>query len=367
LDRDDIMNHLYVALGFFTASLGIVGVFLPVWPTTPFLLLSVVFFSRSNRRFDDAILNTKRIGPVLRDYLEHRKMTQSAKTWSLLFLWTGLGLSMVWQNNPWIIAVLALVGLLVSIHLWLLPSDTTPMSRLERRMKGRSTMTPIRILFIGNSFTYGNDLPDLLRQMGASQGQPIETGMIAYGGYRLAQYLQEGSTEAAEVENALAKHEWDYVVLQDHSRGPLDDKALFDASVDELDARIRAINAKTVLYATWSYRDHSAKLATTNMTHTAFHHLLQEAYGDAARRTGAWLAPVGDAFDEITHGHPEIDLLLGDDFHASLAGSTLAAAVFYERLIGWIDPSMYHPKDLDERVWRTLVDQAIETVQSMDE
>ena len=117
------MNQLYVALGLLSVSLGVIGIFVPIWPTTPFVLLSVVLFSRSDKRFDDYVLNHRWFGPFLRNYLEHRRMTTSAKIKSILFVWIGLGISMYVQDQVWIIALLTVIGVAVSTHILLLKSN----------------------------------------------------------------------------------------------------------------------------------------------------------------------------------------------------------------------------------------------------
>ena len=120
------MNQLYVALGLLSVSLGVIGIFVPVWPTTPFVLLSVVLFSRSDKRFDEYVLNNRWFGPFLRNYLEHRRMTTPAKIKSIAFVWVGLGISIYVQDNPLVIGLLILIGAMVTMHLALLKTQKKP-------------------------------------------------------------------------------------------------------------------------------------------------------------------------------------------------------------------------------------------------
>lgn len=118
------MNTLYTFLGVFSVSLGVVGIFVPVWPTTPFVLLSVVLFSRTDKRFDDYILNNKWIGRHVRNYMERRQMNKAIKLKTIGFVWIGLIISMLLQSNFYIIILLGVIGSVVTIHIYKLKETT---------------------------------------------------------------------------------------------------------------------------------------------------------------------------------------------------------------------------------------------------
>ena len=128
------MKWMYTSFGMISVSFGIIGLFVPVWPTTPFILLSVWLFSRTDKRFDEYMKNTKYIGPHLRYYMEERRMTKAFKVKTLLFLWGGLGISMYLQDSQTIILILLLIGLAVSIHILLLQEKST-VSQASEDMK----------------------------------------------------------------------------------------------------------------------------------------------------------------------------------------------------------------------------------------
>jgi uncharacterized membrane protein YbaN (DUF454 family) len=114
------MKHIYAYFGFMSISAGLVGIFLPVMPTTPFLLLSIWFFHKTDSDFEDVILKSKWIGPHLQAYMDNRTMNPSFKWKTLVFLWIGLGISILLQSNPYVMGLLALIGFLVTGHILLL-------------------------------------------------------------------------------------------------------------------------------------------------------------------------------------------------------------------------------------------------------
>lgn len=117
------MKRLYLILGLLFVILGFIGIFIPVWPTTPFILLAMVMFAKTDRRFDEYILKNKIIGPPLKNYLENRSMTCSFKIKTLLFLWVGLAIAMFFQELIWIVWLLVFIGISVSVHILLLKNE----------------------------------------------------------------------------------------------------------------------------------------------------------------------------------------------------------------------------------------------------
>lgn len=77
------MKVIYILLGFLTLVLGIIGILLPILPTTPFLLLTGFFFTKSSDRLNDWFINTKIYNKHIKDFAENRTMTKNKK-WTLL-------------------------------------------------------------------------------------------------------------------------------------------------------------------------------------------------------------------------------------------------------------------------------------------
>ena len=81
------MKYIYLPIGFLSLALGVAGIFLPVLPTTPFLLLSAALFFRSSPRAYQWLLNHKLLGPYIRDFRESRAIPLRAKILALSLLW----------------------------------------------------------------------------------------------------------------------------------------------------------------------------------------------------------------------------------------------------------------------------------------
>lgn len=188
---------------------------------------------------------------------------------------------------------------------------------------------PIHVLFIGNSYTYFNNLPVLLGELARSGGQrAVETRMVAPGGFTLKDHWEK--KQAVE---ALHERTWDYIALQDQST--LGISYLLDGKVrvtsDDLfhpwavrwAAEITKVGATPIFYLTWARRDTPDDQAALNY-----------AYIRAARESHARVAPVGMAWAQVRRQHPSLGLYVEDGSHPSAAGSYLAACTLYAVLFG---------------------------------
>lgn len=173
------------------------------------------------------------------------------------------------------------------------------MSSLEKK---------IRVLFIGNSHTYYNDMPELFRERAERDGFACEVTMLAHGGWRLSQHAKE-----PEVSFNIHYGNYDYVVLQEHAH-PFVPFAEYQTSVSTLTDWIRAAGAVPVLYLTWAKKNEQEK--QKEMT---------EAAERMAAETSALLAPVGEHWWEYQKAHPDAAFYQKDDAHATRAGSVFAA------------------------------------------
>ena len=186
---------------------------------------------------------------------------------------------------------------------------------------------PIRVLFIGNSYTYYNNLPAIVAELASAGKVAVEIEMVAPGGYTLRDHWEKGARER------LSSGHWDYVVLQDQSTlgvGYLVDGRARVASDERFKpwaARwveaIRAAGATPVFFLTWARRDTPEDQAA-----------LTRAYVQAASAGRARLAPVGIAWTKVRKDHPAIVLFQDDGSHPSPAGSYLAACSIYATLFG---------------------------------
>ena len=112
-----IKSVILVILGFVFLLLGAIGIVLPVLPTTPFVLLSAVCFSSSSKKYNDMLLRNRVFGPYIENYRTGQGISIKRKAVSIVFLWTGLIISMVIVGTIFIYIVLGLVGIGVTVHL----------------------------------------------------------------------------------------------------------------------------------------------------------------------------------------------------------------------------------------------------------
>nr|WP_314655324.1 YbaN family protein [uncultured Fusobacterium sp.] len=117
---ENLKKKIYICVGFLALGLGIIGVFLPVMPTVPFLLVALFCFERSSKKYHDMILNNKYFGKVLRDYYEGKGLTTSVKIKAILFLSCGIGFSFYKVQYLHLRIMLAVIWLGVTLHIILL-------------------------------------------------------------------------------------------------------------------------------------------------------------------------------------------------------------------------------------------------------
>lgn len=103
--------------GILSLVLGIIGIFLPLLPTTPFLLLSAYCFLRSSKKSYDWLINHKVFGEPIRNYMEHKSIKKNTKIGALVFLWVSLFVSIIFIDILFVRLILVTVGIGVTIHI----------------------------------------------------------------------------------------------------------------------------------------------------------------------------------------------------------------------------------------------------------
>lgn len=195
----------------------------------------------------------------------------------------------------------------------------------------------ISVLFIGNSYTYVNNLPSLVEQIGYTMGDSIFVDQYTVGGYSLQAHLLDVNTAAK-----INQQPWDYVVLQEQSQYPSYPPAQVLAGVIppaiELDSMIKANNpcSKTIFYMTWGRKYGDAGNCGWNppvCTYEGMQQRLKDSYLLMADTTQGIVAPVGEAFHLSIQTDSTVELYQTDYSHPSLEGSFLAACTFYSTLM----------------------------------
>lgn len=132
-----LRKWLLVSVGVLSVGLATAGVFLPLLPTTPFLLLAAACFIRSSDRLYRWLTGHRWFGPYIRGYREHKAITRRARLVALLLLWGTLAYSAIAVVNALAVRVLLLlVGVGVTLHLVRLKTLTSEMLSEERRTGG---------------------------------------------------------------------------------------------------------------------------------------------------------------------------------------------------------------------------------------
>lgn len=112
------MKIFLTILGLISLGLGIMGAFLPVLPTTPFLLLSAALFLRSNHQLYDWLMNHPKLGTYIRNFLEYKAIPLRVKAVSVTMVWATLLYCTIFVAEHWALRVLFLViATAVSIHI----------------------------------------------------------------------------------------------------------------------------------------------------------------------------------------------------------------------------------------------------------
>lgn len=130
--RPSVRKWLLVSIGVLAVSLGTVGVFVPLLPTTPFLLLAAACFIRSSDRMYRWLITHPAFGRYVRNYRDHRAITLPAKIVSLVLLWgTILYSAFAVVESLFVRVLLGLVAVGVTIHLLTLQTMTRAMLAAE--------------------------------------------------------------------------------------------------------------------------------------------------------------------------------------------------------------------------------------------
>jgi hypothetical protein len=187
-----------------------------------------------------------------------------------------------------------------------------------------------RVLFVGNSYTYVNDLPAMFADLARSGGRAVEVGTDAPGGATLADHAASGVTR-----DAIGSAAWDVVVLQEQSVLPVWPTSVagsFEPAAHALADAATSAGARPVLFETWAHRDGWPDAGLAG--YASMQRRISAAYRTVGRDLGLDVAPIGTAWAAARASHPEIDLWQPDGSHPTAAGTYLAACVLYASLFG---------------------------------
>ncbi len=192
----------------------------------------------------------------------------------------------------------------------------------------------MRVLFVGNSHTYFNDMPKMVAELAAAAGveRPLHQVTEAPGGAGFVEHLTNG-----RIQRHLRRGRWDYVVLQDQQQRPSFgfDPERFDrwfyTPAKTLDEMVRASGAQTIFFMTWA-RQPGDPGNVDGDTYDKMQARIHDAYVTLAREVNARVAPVGLAWQSAHRQRPALPLWMPDGSHAKRAGSYLAACVLFDTI-----------------------------------
>jgi hypothetical protein len=220
----------------------------------------------------------------------------------------------------------------------------------------------ISVLFIGNSYTFGNGLPGMVEDWAVALGLDLTTEMIAKGGAILEDHGMDPTTLAVIADTAPT-----YVVLQGQSLVPFIAPFSFYSGAVMLAEAAHAAGSIPVFFETWArvagHELYDGQLSGHDPT--SMQAVLRDVYKTATLNNNGVYAPVGDAWETSLTEHPDLTLHGSDGSHAALTGSYLAAAVFVS-LLGDVQvgasAGVWAPEGMDESNAKVLRQMAHDTL-----
>lgn len=201
------------------------------------------------------------------------------------------------------------------------------------RTRAEEDPRPLRVLFVGNSHTFMNDMPQMIAELAHAAGErPLYPKLIARGGARLADHVADGHAAAT-----LGAGRWDALVLQEQQQylsfGREQRLRDTHAPAQLLDIAAKTAGARTVITMGWARREGDPHNQPGD-TFQAMHERLAVGHRELASALSATLAPVGIAWKAALDARPELPLYRADGSHAAPLGSYLAACMLYRALYG---------------------------------
>jgi PKD repeat protein len=190
--------------------------------------------------------------------------------------------------------------------------------------------TTRKVLFLGNSYTGVNNLPQLVHDVALSTGDTLIFDSNTPGGYQLINHWMDATSK-----NKIMAGGWDYIVLQGQSQEPIAQNSDFRNGIAQLNTLILQYDPCSVLmfYMTWGRKNGDLSSACNYFpvicTYDGMDTTLRNEYLDVTSRLKAEVSPVSMVWRYLRQNHPGIELYQPDESHPSVAGSYAAACCFY--------------------------------------
>jgi hypothetical protein len=199
--------------------------------------------------------------------------------------------------------------------------------------------TSLRVLFIGNSLTYVNDLPAMVQELGKQDGKTITCTTIALPDYSLEDHWDDGKAEAA-----IEEGHYDFVIMQQGPSALPESQVLLAEYAKRFAEVCKKYKAKPALYMVWPSKSRSFDRDGVITSYTK-----------AAAATGSLLCPAGLGWKYAWQTDPSLPLYGADNFHPSVMGTVLAALTVYGAITGKMDFGFIQHNNCS---WKVEVDAA---------
>ncbi len=122
-----MVRYFLIATGWLSVVLGVIGIVVPLLPTTPFILLAAASFAKSSPRFHQWLLNHKFFGPIINSFKHGQGISRHIKIRVIIFVWLTLSFSMLMMKNFWVSVVLITMGVGLTTYLWWFQAHKDPL------------------------------------------------------------------------------------------------------------------------------------------------------------------------------------------------------------------------------------------------
>ncbi|MEM6884161.1 MAG: DUF4886 domain-containing protein [Verrucomicrobiota bacterium] len=223
----------------------------------------------------------------------------------------------------------------------------------------------VSILFIGNSLTYENNLPKMVKKLAASHGGRVDVESHTIGGARLREHAS--STRLQQLFN---QQQWDYVVLQEQSQMTGFSEEQIGRDVSPYAKRLVKLakesspDTRIIFYMTMARKNgdpENVHAYPDLKTYRGMQRRVNSSYRRLAAENRASIAPVGEIWQAVRRERPQLELYR-DSIHPNRTGTYLAACVFYTTIFNQPNKGTYIPYGVDEEAANyicTLIDRTI--------
>lgn len=206
-----------------------------------------------------------------------------------------------------------------------------------------------KILFVGNSHTYVNDLPGIFYELVYAAGYEVNVYDLSDGSYYLEMFADPEDENGAILTEALETEEWDFVVLQENTNAAINAEEEMLPQATKLDKMIKNAGGQTALLMTWA-----PEKGASAFSREIVQDLLSEGYQLVANELDALLIPGGIAFSDALSENSDLKLWGEDGQHASYEGTYLAACTAYAVIFQESPQGNTFIGELDEEVAQEL-------------